>query len=247
MIDVLIQAGHEGGKRNSGKGSTTSIGTKGEMERTPKVANKAAEVLKANGFTVHRENAFYDKVYDCKLAISIHFDGSSKPCASGASMGYPHPSAAPSNKVVADQWRKIYSEFWPYKWMPDNFTGGLRGYYGYAYTKTSVAELLLEMGELSCPTQKAWLDVRVDNGFLGELVAYFASVALGKPIAKPSEQPATPGDPTDPTYAHLPSWVSDDIWRRYLEDFWNTYSAELPVLPVEHHQLAHMLAKKKLI
>ncbi len=141
----------------------------------------------AAGFNVLRENALYDQVYECKLAVSIHFDGSGSPCASGASIGYPEGVPPGSNKPAADLWRDIYGEVWPYQWKPDNFTSGLRGYYGYKWTNTEIAEVLFEMGELTCPEQKTWMDIRIANNYLGDLIAYWASNILGNPIPKPKD------------------------------------------------------------
>ena len=182
MIDVVIQAGHEGGHRNGNKKST---GTSGEQARNTKVADRATEVLRSHGFTIERVGGVYKQKYDCKLAVSIHFDGSNTPCASGASIGYPVGKPAGSNKPTADLWRKIYSEYIPFNFMRDNFTKNLSGYYGYAYTSTEIAEVLLELGELTCPEDRAWLDTRIENGFLGDLIAYWAAMVLGKPIPAP--------------------------------------------------------------
>lgn len=192
MIDVLIQAGHEGLVRNGG---IASHGTSGEVKRTVPLANDVAELLNANGFTVQRENATFDKTYDCKLAVFLHFDGSGTPCASGASIGYPDPSPPPSNKDAANEWKRIYGEIWPFKWMPDNFTGGLSGYYGYKYTNTEVAEVLLEMGELTCPEQRAWLDANLEDGTLAWYVAFWVSTMLGRPIGRRATGWQAPGDP----------------------------------------------------
>ncbi len=188
MIDVLVQAGHEGGVRNSGTGTKRTTGTAGEQARTPLVADQVTETLQAAGFIVQRENAFFDQVYDCRLAVYIHFDGSGTPCASGASMGYPEGTPAGSNKPAADLWRTIYGEVWPFQWKPDNFTAGLRGYYGYPWTNTSVAEVVFEMGELTCPEQKQWLDERIDSGYLGDLIAYWASELLGGGVSEPKDK-----------------------------------------------------------
>lgn len=180
--DVLIQAGHEGGFRNSGNGRAPTSGSPGidvpEIVMTPLVADVATGILREAGVSVIRENAFYDEVHDVDLALSLHFDGSNVPCASGASIGYPDGSPPGSNRPAADTWRELYSEFWPFQFMPDNFTGNLRGYYGYAWTRTSIAEMLIEFGEITCPEQNKWVKPRL--AWLGELVAHFASVVIDK-------------------------------------------------------------------
>lgn len=179
---VLIQAGHEGGVRNSGTGTKPTYGAGGiarpERTMTPIVADRATAKLRDAGFTVVRENALFDKRYEVELAVFLHFDGSGTPCASGASVGYPDGSPPGSNKPTAELWKDIYSQYWDFKWMPDNFSSNLRGYYGYSWTSTSVAEMLIEFGEISCPEQDAWLQPRVDE-WLGDLVAHFVSEAIG--------------------------------------------------------------------
>lgn len=145
---------------------------------TPIVADRATEVLRASGITVVRENAFYDKSYTVELAVSLHFDGSGRPCSSGASVGYPKGNPAGSNQPTAELWKDIYEQYWPYQWMGDNFTENLEFYYGYAWTSTTVAELLIEFGEVSCEKQDAWLQPRKE--WLGDLVAHFCAEAIGE-------------------------------------------------------------------
>lgn len=178
---VLIQAGHEGTVRNSGSGTKPTYGAGGiarpERTMTPIVADRATARLRDAGVTVVREDALFDKRYEVELAVFLHFDGSGTPCASGASVGYPDGVPAGSNKPTAELWKDIYSQYWPFKWMPDNFSSNLRGYYGYGWTSTSLAEMLIEFGEISCPEQDAWLQPRVDE-WLGDLVAHFVSEAL---------------------------------------------------------------------
>jgi hypothetical protein len=149
---------------------------------TPIVARGAQLWLENAGVSVIREDAYFDKRYEVELAVFLHFDGSGRPCASGASVGYPTGSPPGSNKPTADLWKDIYEPLWPYQWMPDNFTSNLSGYYGYGWTSTSVAEMLIEFGEISCPEQDAWLQPRVGataaESWLGALVAHFCSEAL---------------------------------------------------------------------
>jgi len=198
--DFLIQAGHQGGKRNSGSGSTPSAGTAGEQALTPVVANLAANLLRDAGYSVIRENAFYNKKYSVKVAVSLHFDGSGTKCASGASIGYPAGSPAGSNKPTADLWRAAYFPHFPFKKMRDNFTKNLSGYYGYAYTSTEVAEFLIEFGELTCPEQNEWLRARVADGYLAKMVAHVLDKAVGgKKIPHPGS-PVVPVPPPNTSY-----------------------------------------------
>jgi len=79
---------------------------------------------------------------------------------------------------AADLWKDIYEKYWPYQWMPDNFTDNLEFYYGYSRTYTGLAELLIEFGEITCEKQDTWIQPRLD--WLGALLAHFcAEVVLG--------------------------------------------------------------------
>jgi N-acetylmuramoyl-L-alanine amidase len=170
--DVLIQAGHEG--RKTGKtGASGPLGR--EIEWTPIVANRATKVLRAAGLSVIRKNAtLTGNTYVVNVALFIHFDGSTSACSSGASIGYDDNS----DKSAADAWRALYGRYWPYRWKEDNYTVDLRRYYGFAYTQTTDAELLLELGEITCREQAEWLKPRLE--WLGDLLAHFVSLRLGK-------------------------------------------------------------------
>ncbi|WP_460610551.1 hypothetical protein [Hymenobacter terrigena] len=171
QADVLIQAGHEG--RLTGKtGAEGPLGR--EIEWTPIVADAATAALRAAGISVIRKPALLDGVYEVALAIFIHFDGSDSPCDSRASIGYDYDS----DKPAADEWKALYSNYWPYGWMPDNFTVDLRQYYGFKACITSDAELVLELGEITCLKQAKWLKPRL--AWIGELLAHFISKRLGK-------------------------------------------------------------------
>lgn len=200
--DFLIQAGHQGGVRNQGAtGSTASWGTSGEPTLTPQVADAAAEILRAAGYSVIREDAFYDKKYDIKVSVALHFDGSGTPCASGASIGYPPGVPVGSNKPVADLWRNAYYPYFPFKTMKDNFTTNLSGYYGYNWTNTEVAEFLIEFGELTCPEQREWLKARVEDKYLAKMVAHVLEKAIGgDKIPHPGSWMLAPTPPPAPGY-----------------------------------------------
>jgi hypothetical protein len=170
--DVLIQAGHEG-RTTGSTGAASDWGS--ELEWNPIVANEATRILREAGVSVIRENAFLSEGdYDVALAVFIHFDGDNPSCGSGASVGYNDPSDQPA----AREWKAIYGKYWPFRWMEDNFTTNLSGYYGFAYTNTTDAEFVIELGELTCEKQAEWLKPRLK--WLGALLAYFLSQRLGK-------------------------------------------------------------------
>jgi N-acetylmuramoyl-L-alanine amidase len=169
--EIYIQAGHEG--RTKGSTGTSSV-YGNEIEWTPIVADEATRILREAGISVIRSNADRRKYSVVDLALSIHFDGCVKQCATGASIGYDDPT----DKPAADEWKSFYSNYYKHKWHDDNFTKNLRYYYNYKYTITKDAELVLELGDLSCPTQATWMKKNLKN--LGHVVAYFAAKRINK-------------------------------------------------------------------
>ena len=169
--EVYIQAGHEGRTR----GATGTSGPYGnEIDWTPIVADEATRILEEAGITVIRSNADRRKYSIVDLALSIHFDGCATQCGSGASIGYDDHT----DKPAADEWKALYSNYFKHKWHDDNFTKNLSNYYNFKYTITRDAELVLELGDLTCPTQAKWMKNNLKN--LGNVVAYFAAKRIGK-------------------------------------------------------------------
>jgi hypothetical protein len=176
--DVFVQAGHEG--RTSGKtGADGPIGR--EIDWTPIVASAATAALRQANISVIRKPAdgLNPDGYDVKLAFFIHFDGDTPPCHSGASIGYNNEIYRPA----ADAWRALYSQYWKFRWMKDNFSEDEHHYYGFKFTRAKDTELLLELGEITCPAQAQWLKPRLV--WIGQLLAHFAGTRLGKPVPLP--------------------------------------------------------------
>jgi hypothetical protein len=164
--DVLIQAGHEG-RTIGATGASGPLGD--EIDWTPIVADEATRVLREAGVSVIREDASLIGRYNVQIAVFLHFDGSRTRCSSGASVGYDDAT----DKPAANAWKALYSQYWPFRFMEDNFTDNLSNYYGFGHTFTRDAELVLELGEISCLEQAEWLKPRLS--WLGRLVAHFIS------------------------------------------------------------------------
>ncbi len=169
--EIYIQAGHEGRTRGA-TGTSSSYGR--EIDWTPIVADEATRILREAGISVIRSKADRRKYSVVDLALSIHFDGCATVCGSGASIGYDDPT----DKPAADAWKEFYSSYFKYKWHDDNFTKNLSNYYNFKYTITKDAELVLELGDLTCPEQAQWMKKNLKN--LGHVVAYFAAQRIGK-------------------------------------------------------------------
>lgn len=176
IYDVLISAGHEGRPASCAlfPQHHCNLGAAGERAWTPVVADAAAAILRSHGVRVARLPADFAGRYDVDAAVFIHFDGSDPPCGSRASIGYPNKSDAPA----AHAWRALYRQYWPYGFEPDNFTASLRQYYAFKQVDARDAALVLELGEITCPAQYAWLAPRLH--WEGALLAYYLSALIGK-------------------------------------------------------------------
>jgi hypothetical protein len=179
-FDVLISAGHEGRPESCARfpKRKCNLGTAGEREWTPVVADEATRILRSQGYSVAREPADFDGTYDVKTAIFIHFDGTETPCTSGASIGYHTPASEPA----AQLWRKEYGAVFPFRFQNDNFTKNLSDYYGFRQVHATGGALVLELGELTCPEQKAWLAPRLQ--WEGKFIAGFIRQLLGNAADK---------------------------------------------------------------
>jgi hypothetical protein len=175
FADVLISAGHEGRPASCARfpQHRCNLGASGERAWTPVVADAATAVLRRAGVSVIRLPADFSGSYHVRAAVFIHFDGSDPPCRSSASIGYAHPLDAPA----AANWRGLYAQYWPYGFQPDNFTQGLRDYYAYRQVHARDGSMVLELGEITCPQQRAWLAPRLR--WEGALLAYFLSKLTG--------------------------------------------------------------------
>lgn len=171
--DILIQAGHEG-RKSGATGATGPLGN--EVDWTTLVADSATVNLRQKGFKVLRVSADFQQGYkaEVKLALFIHFDGSKKPCSSKASVGYDDPTDQPAAKA----WKDFYNLYWPFGFMPDNYTTNLSDYYGFSYTHTEDSELVLELGEITCLEQAEWLLPRLE--WIGEIIAEFIETRLSE-------------------------------------------------------------------
>jgi len=174
--DVLVSAGHEGRPASCARypHRACNLGAAGEREWTPVVADGVTRILRAHGLRVLREPADFGGHYAVDMAVFIHFDGATPACTSGTSIGYHRHADA----RAAQLWRALYAGIFPFRFMPDNFTAGLRDYYAFRQVDARDGALVLELGEITCPPQRAWLASRLDD--LAALIAFDISRTIGK-------------------------------------------------------------------
>jgi len=174
-VSVVIQAGHEG--KVSG-----NTGAESKLYKEEKwniiVADEVTRRLRSWDIDVKRIPAKV-RFTRAKIAVSIHFDGATTPCNSGASIGYP----SDSSYEFAQRWKKLYKDYFPYRWHKDNFTYNLKNYYAYKWIRAEKF-LLLELGEITCDKQTKWLKPRLKK--VAHLVAYAIATELGKNVKKPN-------------------------------------------------------------
>ncbi|HEY9085483.1 MAG TPA: hypothetical protein VIN40_06060 [Candidatus Tyrphobacter sp.] len=174
--DVLISAGHEGRPQSCARfpAHHCNLGAAGELAWTPIVADAATQVLRSHGISVARLPADFAGAYSVRAAVFIHFDGAIPACSSAASIGYP----SERDRAAAHAWKRLYGRYFPFGFRPDNFSAGLRRYYAYRQVRASDGAFVLELGEISCAVQRAWLAPRLR--WEGALIAHWLSRLIDK-------------------------------------------------------------------
>ena len=161
---VLIQAGHVG--RLTGNTGSVHNGLK-ERDWNDIVAKEVERILNAKGIDVERVGARIP-IANAEIAVAIHFDGSERPCATGASIGH---NGTRCSRALARSWKREYRRFFPFHWHRDNFTKNLSHYYGFSQVNTTKGFLVLELGEITCDKQTAWLKPRLKQ--VASKIAHF--------------------------------------------------------------------------
>jgi hypothetical protein len=177
VVDVVVQAGHEGRPASCAPlhvaacNLGAAAGNDREIAWTPVVADAAAARLRAKGLRVARRPADYAEHDRARFAIFVHFDGAAPACASGASVGFPPDQG----RTQAARWEARYRPFYPFRFAGENISTNESRYYGFRKVDAP-AKLLVELGELTCPAQAAWLRPRLRE--LGTLLADFVAGEL---------------------------------------------------------------------
>jgi N-acetylmuramoyl-L-alanine amidase len=184
---VLVQAGHNPPREPGFEGGT---GTVREIEFTKRVADRLVKMLDDDGrFDGIYQPGDIQNGIKVDAAIFLHGDGSASAAASGFSMGFPKGAV---NKTLATL---ITEEFMKLPGHPphhtDNYTGGLRGYYGYSRVDTLGPEVLVEHGFLTNVGERAWMFANIDNLAAAE---YRALLRFFK-LPLPTDDEWTEGEP----------------------------------------------------
>ena len=179
--DVVVQAGHEGRPESCARlhvkacNLGTGAGTERERDWTAIVADEATRILREARYTVIRRPADYAAHDTARAAVFLHFDGA-KPCASGASVGFPDTTS----RSFIDAWETRYRALFPFRFVGENFTVNEHEYYGFRKVDAP-QKMLIEFGEMTCPAQLAWMQPRLRE--LGRNVADFLIAQLPPPAS----------------------------------------------------------------
>lgn len=176
--NIVLQPGHYLRERGSGKNLGTSGKAITEQELTAFITANVAKNLidgdkekKLNILVISADD--YHRPLNADIFLSIHADGSTKPCTTGPSLGYSDDSSLLGMHAIAfalaTSLGQTYEDF-----QKDNFTTNLSGYYAFKSMKLSPRGFsgLLEVGELTCPDKEKAL---IANSLL---IAKNLSVAL---------------------------------------------------------------------
>ena len=164
---VLIQAGHVAPRE---PGFEAGTGTVREQELTKAVRRRLVALLRKDGrFQPIACPGNIPDGIQVDAAVFLHGDGSENASATGYSFGFPQFEV---NRKLA---RLIDEEFKKIPGHPphheDNYTGGLREYYGYSRVPTPGPEVLVEHGFLTNPSEQRWIFSNLGNLAVAEYVA----------------------------------------------------------------------------
>lgn len=153
-IRVLLQAGHIAPRE---PGFEAGTGTTREQEYSAAVRKLLHQRFAADGrFDITLAPGDIPDGWRGDVALFLHADGSANKNAKGFSFGWDinNPGRAPRLAKILT--RRFVNIGHPGGHHTDNYTGGLRHYYGYRRINAPL-ELLIEIGFMTNPTEQQWI------------------------------------------------------------------------------------------
>lgn len=210
-MKIVIQEGHV-------PRTTGAIGTYREQEFNMILGTKLAKALIVVGHKLYIVGAD-DPIPVCDVFIALHLDGNLDRSIRGASVGYPSDDPKSPGGRLAQAWKRHHqANGYPGGFHRDNYTSGLRYYYGF---RKSVAqfEFLAEHGTATNAEDEAWLFSHFDECVKAHVDAIGEVVGHPTPIPAPSDPIGSEdemrlwlmrvdGDPT--------VWLTDLITKRHV-------------------------------
>ena len=192
MIRILIQAGHVAPRQ---KGHESETGTGHEQELSLKMQVALSErFFKDDRFSVALCPGQIPESWTGEVFIALHGDGASA-TSHGFSLGWPS-NGRPNGRgpklaaLIARNFMRIPH---PGGHHADNYTDGMRGYYGWNHTHAPT-KVLIEHAFLTNPTERAWVMGHIDA--LADATFRAVLEHEGLPlVAKPAQAAPAPGNP----------------------------------------------------
>ncbi len=153
---ILVQAGHAPPRE---PGFESGTGTIGEIEQGLAVQKELLGLLNGDS----RFDAFgcpgnVPDGWTGDLFLSLHCDGSGSPASRGYCFGFPPAEFGPQTDRFLACLESRYNQIPGHPFhRADNYTGDLRGYYGFHRVNCPV-KTLFEQGFMTNPTERAWLE-----------------------------------------------------------------------------------------
>lgn len=207
---ILVQAGHIAPRE---PGFEAGTGTIREQEFTRKLRDKVVALLEEDGrFDAVPVPGDIPDGVRCDAALFEHADGSASSAARGTSFGFPmHPTNERLVRLLRAEYERIPGH--PPR-HADNYTGGLRQYYGYGRVQTEGPEVLIESGFMTNPAEQRWLFAHIPD------MAEAQYRALLKFFGMEEADGGSAGWRLgDPIWENLP-WVPRDAQGAYVDGFW---------------------------
>jgi N-acetylmuramoyl-L-alanine amidase len=204
MKRIVVQAGHNAPRE---PGFESGTGTTGEIAFTKSVSDELIRLLREDGrfLPIYQPGDILDGI-KCDLALFLHADGSANKAASGYSFGYDARYSV--NRKLADL---IALEFDRLPGHPphhsDNYTAGLRQYYGFSRVNCPGGEVLVEHGFLTNPREAAWMRANVKNLARAEYLAILAYFSYPVIVDDPRKW-----QPGEPIWSNLPGPSPKPPW-----------------------------------
>ncbi len=214
MSKIVIQQGHVARK-------TGAIGTYREQEFAKIVGAKLTVEFRKLGHVVSLIGAD-DDVPVCDIFIALHLDGNLNKTIRGASVGYPSDDPNSASGKLAQAWKRNHQkQGYPAGFHRDNYTEGLRYYYGFRKSSAKY-EYLAEHGTSTNPEDEAWLFSHLDACVKAHVDA--VGEVVGHPVVPTPEPEPLPVQGEEESMKWLfriegdpMIWITDLITKRHVQ------------------------------
>lgn len=184
-MKIVIQMGHVA--RTSG-----ATGTHREQEFVKTLGPKLRSELFVRGHKALLIGAD-DSIPSCDVFVALHTDGNVNKSIRGASVGYPSSDPNSNHAKLAAVWKRHHqAQGYSGGFHKDNYTEGLRFYYGFGKVGAKY-EFLAEHGTTTNPEDEAWLFANVNRCVQAHVDA------IGEVVGHPVTPPVVDPEPTPPS------------------------------------------------